>query len=304
MKKKQDIVIIGDGDDLIENWYFGFDSIDASLNNFIDEATELGLKVKWNIIINMALDKSDVKRNFKPDNSLDIYNFIDDLCINNQNWGGDSPGRSGSYLTITAHKDKIIEIKKSLTLLLNTLDHCWKENRFIEVILENECKILRNETKKHLNKISFLSDELIQKEDQVKIYEKAIINKTTLINELTSILSFLINPSTLFLCIGPILLKQQKLIFIITNHNQFNVHENIGDLIDILKKMNLDIVEVYEYEINGSELSHIPVLARGSIKMRRGWAQKNTMLKCINNAKYDVKEIREEYIIWSKDIET
>jgi hypothetical protein len=304
MKKKQDIVIIGEGDDLIENWYFGFDSIDTSLNNFINEATEHGLKVKWNIIIKMALEISNVKRNFKPENSLDMYNFIDDLCINNQNWGGESLGRSGSHITITAHKDKINEIKKSLTVLLNMLDHWWKENRFIEVILENECTILRNQTKESLNKISFLSNELIYKEEQVEMYKKEIINKTTLTNELTSILSFLINPSSLFLCIGPILLTQQKLIFIITNHKQFNAHEHIGDLTDILKKKNLGIVEVYEYELNGSELSHISVFQSGSLNMMRGWAQKNTELKCINNTKYDVKEIREKYINWSKDIGT
>jgi hypothetical protein len=189
-------------------------------------------------------------------------------------------------------------------LLLNKLDHCWKENRFIEVILENECIILRNETKEYLNKISFLSNELTQKEEQVEIYKKAIINKTTLINELTSIVSFLIDPTSLFLCIGPILLTQQKLILIITNHKQFNAYENIGDLVDILKKMNLDIVEVYEYELNGAELSHISVFQRGDLNRMRGWAQKNTELKCVNNTKYDVKEIREKYIIWSKYIGT
>ena len=68
--------------------------------------------------------------------------------------------------------------------------------------------------------------------------------------------------------------------------------------------MNLDILEVYEYELNGSELSHISVFQRGSLNRMRGWAQKNTELKCVNNTNYDVKELREKYIIWSKDIGT
>ena len=38
MNKKINKVIIGEGEELIENWNYGFETIDSSLNHFINEA--------------------------------------------------------------------------------------------------------------------------------------------------------------------------------------------------------------------------------------------------------------------------
>lgn len=300
MIKNNGSVIIGEGDEIVENWYFDFHYINSSLSDFINEANEFGLKVRWNKIINAALENSTVKRNFKPEKSLDIYSFIHDLDINYENWGGEMPGRSGNYLTITAQKNKINKIKKSLAILLNMLARFWKENGLTQVVLENKYLSLKNEAKDNSKKIFSLSNKLLEKEEEIKVYEKANKNNTTLINKLTSILSFLTYPSEMFLHFGPILFTKQNLIFIIANHQLFN--EKADDVIDILSKLNLSVIEVNEYATGRSELPHIPFFAKSNAENMIGWTQTKTVLECKNNAEYNPNKIREDYINWSNGI--
>ena len=51
MNKKINEIIIGEGEELIENWNYGFETIDSTLNNFITEAAEFKIKIDWSNII-------------------------------------------------------------------------------------------------------------------------------------------------------------------------------------------------------------------------------------------------------------
>jgi hypothetical protein len=77
-------------------------------------------------------------------------------------------------------------------------------------------------------------------------------------------------------------------------------HLRYPEILKLLKLSKLNIIEVHEYDLDGTPLSHIPYFAMGSVNWKRGWAQKNTLLRCGDSVDFDPNAIRQEYMDWLK----
>ncbi len=288
-------IIIGEGEELIENWNYGFETIDSTLNNFITEAAEFKIKLDWSSIIKNITNNGNIKKNFKPECSLDIYNLVENLNVRYEKNEVNYPGGDNTYITISARKENLKKIEDSLNLLIKFLEDYWINNGINVMSLKKVIKIKND-------KINYLSNKLIENDKQIEIINKEALYSENIINELILIMSFLIHPTKLFFKRGPILITKNKTIFIIVNF-QINTNQGyIQNLINIFKKMEFNFVEVKEIGIDKSELSHITILQMGSIDQLRGWSQNNTLLECLNNDSIDPLKIREDYLIWSKNI--
>lgn len=295
MNKKLNDIIIGDGEELIDNWNYGFETIDSSLNNFINEAAEFKIKLDWHKIIKSIFCNSKIKKNFKPESSLNIYELVENLNVNRVNKEVNYPGGDSDFITISAHKDNLNNIKDSLNKLIKYLEEYWINHGINIMSLKKEIEI------KNDNIIN-LTNKIIQKDKEIESFKKATLDKTQITDDLILIMSFIINPTELFYKKGPILITKNKIVLIIVNYQKNNKNEIINNLIEFLKRLHFNIVEVKEFAIDKSELRNISIFQMGSIDQLRGWSQNNTLLECLNNDNVDPLKIREDYLSWSKNV--
>lgn len=295
MNKKTNEIIIGEGEELIENWNYGFEIINSTLNNFITEAAEFKIKIDWSNIIKTIFNISNIKKNYKPERCLDIYELVEDLNVSYENREVDYPGGGQVFITISAQKENLNNIKKSLNSLIKNLEELWINNG-VNIISFKKIIEIKNDN------INYLSNKIIENDKKIEIFNKESTQKTKIIDELILIMSFILHPTDLFYKNGSILITKDKTLFKIVNY-QYNIEQDyINDLINFLKRLQFNIVEVNELGIDKSELSHITILQMGGIDELRGWSQKNTLLECLNNDSVDPLKIREDYLIWSKNV--
>ena len=295
MNKKINKVIIGEGEELIENWNYGFETIDSSLNHFINEAAEFKIKLDWYKIIKTFFYNSNIKKNFKPACSLELYSLVECLNINHEKKEENYPGGDIDFIIISANKENLNNIKDSLNKLIKYLEEYWINNGINIMSLKKEIEI-KNDN------IIYLKNKIVEKDKEIESFTKAALNNKHISDDIILIISFLIHPTELFYKKGPLLLTKNKTLFIIVNYQNNSEHERINNLIKILKMLQFNIIEVKEFEIDKSELRHISIFRMGSIDQLRGWSQKNTLLECLNNGTVDPLKIREDYIIWSQNV--
>lgn len=295
MNKKMNEIIIGEGEELIENWNYGFETIDSTLNNFITEAAEFKIKIDWSNIIKTIFNISNIKKNYKPERCLDIYELVEDLNVSYENHEVDYPGGGQVFITISAQKENLNKIKESLNSLIKNLEELWINNGVNIMSFKKIIEI------KNVN-INYLSNKIIENDKRIEIFNKESTQKTKIIDELILIMSFILHPTDLFYKNGSILITKDKTLLKIVNYQNNIEQDYINVLIKFLKRLQFNIVEVNELGIDKSELSHITILQMGGIDGLRGWSQKNTLLECLNNDSVDPLKIREDYLIWSKNV--
>jgi hypothetical protein len=295
MNKKMNEIIIGEGEELIENWNYGFETIDSTLNNFITEAAEFKIKIDWSNIIKTIFNISNIKKNYKPERCLDIYELVEDLNVSYENYEVDYPGGGQVFITISAQKENLNNIKESLNSLIKILEELWINNG-VNVMSFKKIIEIKNDN------INHLSNKIIENDKKIEIFNKESTQKTKIIDELILIMSFILHPTDLFYKNGSILITKDKTLLKIINYQNNIEQDYINDLINFLKRLQFNIVEVNELGIDKSELSHITILQMGGIDGLRGWSQENTLLECLNNDSVDPLKIREDYLIWSKNV--
>ena len=288
-------IIIGEGEELIENWNYGFETIDSTLNNFITEAAEFKIKIDWSNIIKTIFNISNIKKNYKPERCLDIYELVEDLNVSYENYEVDYPGGGQVFITISAQKENLNNIKESLNSLIKILEELWINNG-VNVMSFKKIIEIKNDN------INHLSNKIIENDKKIEIFNKESTQKTKIIDELILIMSFILHPTDLFYKNGSILITKDKTLLKIINYQNNIEQDYINDLINFLKRLQFNIVEVNELGIDKSELSHITILQMGGIDGLRGWSQENTLLECLNNDSVDPLKIREDYLIWSKNV--
>jgi hypothetical protein len=291
MNIKRKIVLIGEGLEIIERWKFKFETIDLSLENYIQESIEFKIKLDWSSIIKTIFNNSKLKKGFKPEKTLDIYELVDDIYIDHSRTDVQCPGGESWYITISAYKDNINTIKNRLNSLLNYLNDYWIKNGIHIMVLERQNEIQKNQIKE-------LTSNIIEINQTLKSYNFNLDAKNYIINELILIISFIIDSNKLFYQKGPILITKNKKILRILNSQGSNQYTN--DLINLLRNIEFDLVEVKELTKDKSELKHLNILQYGMLEQLRGWSQNNTFLESVSKNSIDPNKIREDYINWSR----
>ena len=287
-------IIIGEGEELIKNWNYGFETIDSTLNNFIIEAEEFKIKIDWSNIIKTIFNISNLKKNYKPERCLDIYELVEDLSVRYEKNEVDYPGGGQVFITISAQKENLHNIKDSLNLLIKFLEEFWINNGINIMSLKKVIEIKNDD-------INYLSNKIIENDKKIEILNKESTQKTKIIEELILIMSFILHPTDLFYKNSSILITKDKTLLKIVNYQNNIEQDYINNLINFLNRLQFNIVEVNELAIDKSELSHITILQMGSIDGLRGWSQKNTHLECLDNDSVDPLKIREAYLNWTKN---
>ncbi len=303
MKKPAGYALIGEGDDFVEEWHYGFEDIDDGLSQYLHEAEEFEFKINWKSIIQSVYGHARVRRNFQPYTTIDLYQEINVFDIDHEEWGGELPGRGGFYFTITARRDQIKDIKKSLKNLLKALDKYWINEGFRLIVAENNYNQLERNYDE-LRRTNVRQDiELTRLTDKFKIDDRAEQGFMRLKEDLIPILTYIFKPKDLFFSMGPILATRAGDIFAITNHSQFYEfsYEHYAEVLTFLKNIKLDIIEVAECKPDGSSFGHTPVFARDGLKGNRGWNQAKTYLRSAKRNSIDVNKVRDDYLKWRED---
>ena len=292
-------MLIGEGEEKVEYWYYGFDDIVESLDSYINQASEHDFIVDW-----YTLKKDDpsalvLDPNFKPDNSLCGYDLIDGLDVDYEDWDQNSPGANGSYITITAKQANIEKIKESATVLLNNLKKYWQQQGFNVILLDKENDELRKENSDQRESINALTKKLGKEKKQIGVSKEEKQGRKELLALIIKVISYLNSPKKLFFCSGPILITRQKTIYVITNHNVYYQQQGYDELLSVLAKSKFKIDKVVEYSLDGSYLPHIGYLLSISMPSKYdGWNQKDTILKGLNKEDHEANHIRAEYLDW------
>ncbi|MBI1193979.1 MAG: hypothetical protein GC205_12540 [Bacteroidetes bacterium] len=293
-------VLVGQGDDQVEDWSHGFQPIDETLNEFITEADEFGFDVQWGDLVKVAFEVEEVHPNFYVGSSLSIYEYLNEMCVLQDFWDGGAPGMSGTYITVRVEKGKIRYVKNRLKKLIDLLKETWRQNGWLAIRLEAKCILLEEEVNNLSSEVSSLQRKLGEKDKILNEYLESDKGRKDLMNIFFTIVSFLIHPTGMFLQHGPFLITRDKNILVITNNQQMSTRVIYPEVLKLLKFSTLNIVEVHEYSLDGTRLSHIAYFAMASVDFRRGWAQKSTLLRCVDSIDCDPNAIRQEYLDWLK----
>src|SRR5258708_5328959 len=127
-KRKPKPLILGEGNDAVDGWIGPAAGQIGRLEQYMESGGRGDLKINWlKILRGMdGIDAREIKsiRLENKNDLLDLLDRISGINVDRAGWGGDSPGREGTWiqvwirpedeLRITATLDRLLERLKSL----------------------------------------------------------------------------------------------------------------------------------------------------------------------------------------------
>jgi hypothetical protein len=117
----QPYIVVGNGDDRVENWYKGFDIIDE-IADCIESAWDKKIELDWPLIFGQIEGLQDLV-GFKPEGQrdlLEILEMLGDVYVSWQGWDAGAPGLSGCWCEVGIRQG---DVEKVWTMLNELLKH-------------------------------------------------------------------------------------------------------------------------------------------------------------------------------------
>jgi hypothetical protein len=101
-------ILIGEGDDWPTDYYHGFDNPITTIETILLKSESWNLPIFWPEMLSGWKNVSKLLNCLESiDDSSSAYNLfyaVDGCSINHSSWGGDSPGRSGTWVSVLARR--------------------------------------------------------------------------------------------------------------------------------------------------------------------------------------------------------
>jgi hypothetical protein len=279
------LVRIGYGDDVVEHWENGWEESISSLNELFEQAEEFSLSFEWHKIFPQN------KGHLSFSNALNLLDELGILIVKRQNWGGDSPGRSGTFIKVYIEKGTIRAVKKAIANTTQLVTNYFELKGYDKVVLEKTADLWY---KRYVDASKKIEDNLKIVHELEEKYKSLELRLNELNRTYEMVLSIVTKKGG-YHCWGPILATPEK-IYVIVKSEVFDndVYGRYQPVIEKLRDLKIEFVEVLE--TSNQPKSHVMVQAMGGMWSRVGWGQTKTILSALNAASADINRVREEYL--------
>ena len=147
-------ILIAEGDDWPEDYYDGFDAPMKVISEILLDSEAWDLPISWPEVLSGWRDARkllDCLESIKSScSAYNLFDAIDGCSVDSESWGGDSPGRSGCWISVFVRPEKLDQALETVVRLSDALrsywissgkaaaaEQCWrdykakKENRYI-----------------------------------------------------------------------------------------------------------------------------------------------------------------------------
>jgi hypothetical protein len=122
-------VLIGEGDDWPEDYSDGCDAPMKIIREILLDSEAWDLSIAWPEVLSGWKDSGKLLKCLESiEGSSDAYrlfNEVDGCSVDHESWGGDSPGRSGCWVSVHVRPDKRERALETVVRLSDALKSYW-----------------------------------------------------------------------------------------------------------------------------------------------------------------------------------
>jgi hypothetical protein len=276
------LVKIGEGDDVVNQWYKGFEDIMPEIVDHISFAVCDRFKIEWSVVMKgLAGFEAFLKKKEPSFDTSTAWRLLEELpsvSVTWKQWGGDSPGRSGCFIKMKVPKQELASVRQTMSKLLEALQAYWANAERISV--EDEKRLIVERRKEDERKA-------LLKQQQKAL--KAVLNP---------IRKFIKEPSASFFEHENFLVKQDGSIFVIVQNSYYSrPSERLMEAIKKLTRQGHAVIEVEEYY--PPKTPYLSIWAGEFRKKQIGWRQNLSLLRASSEEFAEAaRSCRESYIRW------
>lgn len=134
MTRKNKSILIGEGNDFVEQWYCGFEIPMDSITDRLLAAESFDFPIDWGKVLHGLTDVDEIRTgevNIYTSNELGIFfKYMQNAFIENERWGGDSLGRSDSRVKIYVLNSNLKSILRKMSCISGRLNRYWERHIF------------------------------------------------------------------------------------------------------------------------------------------------------------------------------
>lgn len=128
-KRKPKPLILGEGNDAVDGWIGPAGGQIERLEKYMESGGRGDVKIDWPKVLH-GMDGIDARRieSFRLENKnhlLDLLDRVSDINVDRECWGGDSPGRDGTWIQVWIYPEDKSRITATLDRLLERLNSLY-----------------------------------------------------------------------------------------------------------------------------------------------------------------------------------
>jgi len=296
-----DIEIIGYGDDIVEEWCGPVgESINILSDNLFRGDNAGYYVVDWaEIFSNIPELKNTLSQPQYCENIEEVLGLIPNIIEDRLSWGGDAPGRSGTYIICRVAEIEQPRTQKLIEIIIELVNKYLNESVEYKQIMtdfkKKQEELRANEVKRLLEEERL---ETLRSEKLVE--EEKLIFKRKVDEAVSSIDQYLNYPNKPFYSQGMLLITSDCYIYWmkqIWNYRSLEDPRFYSAVINGLGSRYKGIIEVKEVVKAGVEMPHIPGYGIHARPRYVGWMHRLTTLEVIGECNHkDPNEVRDEFL--------
>jgi hypothetical protein len=122
-------ILIGEGDDWPEDYSEGFDAPMKVIREILLDSEAWDLPIAWPEVLSGWQGSGKLLECLESiqcsSEAYSLFNAVDGCTVDHESWGGDSPGRSGCWVSIYVPPDKHQQAKDTIVRLSEALSSYW-----------------------------------------------------------------------------------------------------------------------------------------------------------------------------------
>jgi hypothetical protein len=258
-----EVVELGSGDDMVEDWSSEL-AVVEEIRWILAEAEDEGLEVPWEDLLADGRLVSEVpRRGFYQ--VEDLLGAVPEVNVAHEHWGGESPGLSGVWITVTTRRKDLPSLRARLEALRERLEDWWRDTREDDSLwTEEEARQWAEEAQRRREKEEQARKEQQRAERAREQEAKHEAEANLIVRWLTGVLD---RPDRQPCSYFSLLVFEGAVLWIRAVPYRFSDLEPIDRAVATLKSRGVHVVEVHQ-EYAGS---HIPYFAGPKRQHVMGW---------------------------------
>ena len=122
-------ILIGEGDDWPEDYSDGFDAPMKVISEILLDSEAWDLPISWPEVLSGWRDDRKLLECLESihgsSDAYNLFNAVDGCSVDNESWGGDSPGRSGCWISVFVRPEKHEQALETVVRLSDALRSYW-----------------------------------------------------------------------------------------------------------------------------------------------------------------------------------
>jgi hypothetical protein len=264
-------VLIGSGDDLVEHWEEPFAPSIGVIADFMLEAESFGFDIDWGEVLKSESEIRDRIQNSYIAGVDDVVEAMSsEIVTDREQWGGDSPGHSGTTINMFVSKAGKDLVVNRLDALRTALESYWQDTGYAEEARRRTHEIDQQNAAKEAAKEAAAEEQRSEEASRKsRVQLKKIDSFIQQVQE-----HFRENEDS-FLHSDYLLITPTKEIYVIVDNSTYGIDDSWALIAERLEQLNYRVTPIIESY--GSDHARIPYFAGPKRATVRGWLQTESL---------------------------